>query len=61
MKAKKLLAALLSVLIVLMMLPTAAFAEGENEPVTPPETLIVGGTTVVEGNTIKTNEEGVNE
>ena len=49
MKAKKLLAALISVLIVLMLLPSAAFAEGD-----APTTLIVGGTTVVEGNTIKT-------
>ena len=58
MKAKKLLAALVSVLIVLMMLPTAAFAEGENEPVTPPTKLIVGNVTVVENESVTANVSG---
>ena len=44
MKTKKLLAALLSVLIVLMMVPSAAFAEGD-----APTTLIVGGTDITDG------------
>ena len=47
MKAKKLLAALISVLMVLMMLPTAAFAEGD-----APTRLIVGGTSVIEGTNV---------
>ena len=46
MKTKKLLAALLSVLIVLMMVPSAAFADGT---VTPPTTLIVGDTDITDG------------
>ena len=47
MKTKKLLAALLSVLIVLMMLPSAAFAEGD-----APAVLIVGGSMVIEGTNV---------
>ena len=41
MKAKKLLAALLSVLMVLLMMPTAAFAEGEIK-------LFIGGQQITE-------------
>ncbi len=55
MKTKKLLAALLSVLIVLMMLPTAAFA---GEPVIPPTTLIVGGVEVVKDGKVTANVSG---
>ena len=44
MKTKKLLAALLSILMVLMMLPTAAFAEGD-----APTRLIVGDTNITDG------------
>ena len=49
MKAKKLLAALISVLMVLMLLPSAAFAEGD-----APTTLIVGGVEVVKEGQVQT-------
>ena len=53
MKTKKLLAALLSVLMVLMLMPTAVFAE-----YVAPNELWVGGTNVVAGGYWTTNEDG---
>ncbi len=49
MRAKKFLSVLFGILLVLLLMPTAAFADGT---VTPPSKLSVGGVTVVEnGNT----------